>query len=67
MAPEGDGLVSVALLREDLRLLLVAASNWLDANREQGCDNPRLAQAIDRISLVATFGLPLRGRRSRAF
>jgi hypothetical protein len=54
-----DELVSVALIREDLRLLLVASSQYLDTER-QGRSDPdwgeRLALAIHRVGSTATAG-----------
>ena len=53
MADYEEELVSVALIREDLRYLLVAASNYLDELRERGEHDPKLERAIHRIASTA--------------
>jgi hypothetical protein len=53
MAETEDELVSVALIREDLRILLVAASNFLHDEREQGRNIPELERAIQRVGGTA--------------
>jgi hypothetical protein len=55
MAEHEDELVSVALIREDLRYLLVAASNYLDELRERGEHDPKLDRAIYRIGSTASM------------
>ena len=51
--PEEE-LVSVALIREDLRQLLVASDLYLEGLRSQGKDDPALAEAIHRIGSTAS-------------
>ncbi len=56
--PPEEELVSVALIREDLRQLLLAASEQLEADREgRGPDvGKRLEQAIWRVTATAGPG-----------
>jgi hypothetical protein len=50
-----DEFVSVALIREDLRVLLVAAQLLLDKDRDEtGVQDERLALAIQRVGSTAS-------------
>jgi len=51
-----DELVSVALLREDLRQLLVASRTLLMDIKAEGKTANRLQLAIERVSATATTG-----------
>lgn len=53
MVPKEE-LVSVALIREDLRQVLVAAQMWLEHWREEGASGKRLELAISRLESTAT-------------
>ena len=50
-----DEWVSIALIPEDLRYLLLIASLYLHQLRERGVDDPKLERAIHRIGSSSAY------------